>query len=57
MSNLEKELINSSEKKLYINEIKNNIRTKDIKVDTTQYRDYYMWFILIIFLIFIFCNC
>ena len=57
MSNLEKELINSSEKKLYINEIKNNIRTKDIKIDTTPYRDYYMWFILIIFLIFIFCNC
>ena len=35
MSNLEKELINRSEKKLYINEIKNNIRTKDIKIDTT----------------------
>lgn len=57
MSNLEKELINRSEKKLYINEIKNNIRTKDIKIDTTPYRDYYMWFILIIFLIFIIRNC
>ena len=57
MSNLEKELINRSEKKLYINEIKKNIRTKDIKIDTTPYRDYYMWFILIIFLIFIIRNC
>ena len=57
MNDLEKEVIKQSDKRNIINGLKNSIRRTDIKVDDTPYRDYYLWFILIVFLLFIFRNC